>query len=88
LSDILKKMGVIVEISDDEMIVTLKKALFSPWGDVDIHEFLNILEGDLRKNGIIVSVDKSALISVYTQNKKEAVIARGIPYKSGRDGYL
>lgn len=30
LSDILKKMGVIVEISDDEMIVTLKKPFFLP----------------------------------------------------------
>ncbi|HHW56423.1 MAG TPA: DUF342 domain-containing protein [Clostridia bacterium] len=81
-------MGVIIEISDDEMVVILKRTSFSSWSDVDIHEFLNILESDLRKNGIIVGVDKSALISVYTQNKKEAVIARGIPYKSGRDGYL
>ncbi|AIS53540.1 hypothetical protein TKV_c24190 [Thermoanaerobacter kivui] len=86
LSDILKKMGIILEISDDEMIVTLRKTLFSSWGDID--EFLNIVESELRKNGIIVGIDKSALISVYTQNKKEAVIARGIPYKSGRDGYL
>ncbi|EGD50059.1 hypothetical protein TheetDRAFT_3134 [Thermoanaerobacter ethanolicus JW 200] len=38
LSDILKKMGVIVEISDDEMIVTLKNP-FSSWDNVDIHEF-------------------------------------------------
>lgn len=87
-SDILKKMGIILEISDDEMIVTLRKTLFSSWGDIDIYEFLNIVESELRKNGIIVGIDKSALISVYTQNKKEAVIARGIPYKSGRDGYL
>lgn len=88
LSDVLKKMGFTLEIPDDEMAVILKRVFFSSGSDVDFHEFLNILESDLRKNGIIVSVDKSALISVYTQNKKEAVIARGIPYKSGRDGYL